>query len=139
MHARLRQALELVRAGLDASVGGGTVDDLLLHCRGFCAALSTHHSAEDAVLFPAIVAAHPHLAPTLARLTQDHSMLERLLTALRAAADRSASDDELARHLEGIEAIMASHFGFEERALAEVLETLDLERDATAVLGPLAR
>lgn len=43
----------------------------------------------------------------------------------------------LARHLDGIGAIMESHFRFEERRLLTVLEALALDADPRDVLGPL--
>jgi hypothetical protein len=43
----------------------------------------------------------------------------------------------LNRHLEGIAAIMESHFRFEERRLLTVLETMALSADPRDVLGPL--
>jgi hypothetical protein len=43
----------------------------------------------------------------------------------------------LDRHLEGIAAIMESHFRYEERQLLSVLETLSLDAPPEEVLGPL--
>lgn len=64
-------------------------------------------------------------------------MIAHLLAALRAAVDRTAPPDELDRHLEGIAAIMESHFCYEERSLLTVLDTLGLDADPDDVLGPL--
>jgi hypothetical protein len=50
---------------------------------------------------------------------------------------RAAPPAELNRHLEGVAAIMESHFRYEERQLLTVLETLALDADPHAVLGPL--
>jgi hypothetical protein len=66
-----------------------------------------------------------------------HSMIAHLLGGLEEAVDRSAAPAELDRHLDGIAAIMESHFRYEERQLLSVLETLALDADPTAVLGPL--
>src|SRR5699024_10321469 len=111
--------------------------DLLLFCHGFCAALTGHHEGEDRQLFPAIAAAHPELADTLRYLQQDHSMINHLVAGLQEAVAREAPAPELERHLEGIGAIMESHFGYEERQLLTVLETLELQADPAQVLGPL--
>ncbi len=111
--------------------------DLLLFCHGFCTALTGHHEGEDRQLFPAIAAAHPELRDTLRYLQQDHSMIAHLLAALQAAVDRTAPPDELDRHLEGIAAIMESHFRYEERSLLTVLDRLGLDADPDDVLGPL--
>ena len=111
--------------------------ELLLYCHGFCTALTGHHEGEDRELFPAIAAAHPELADTLRYLQQDHVMIAHLVSGLQAAVDRAAPPSELTRHLEGIAAIMESHFRYEERALLAVLDTLTLNADPHDILGPL--
>ena len=138
VHARLREALDLTRGAIaDGRSGEAATRELLLYCHGFCAALDGHHRGEDHTLFPAIRAAHPELEPVLRRLTQDHSMIGHLLTGLQAALDRAAPAAELDRHLEGVAAIMESHFRYEERQLLTVLETLSLDASPAEVLGPL--
>lgn len=138
VHERLREALHVVRTALDSDQPTEpATHELLLFCHGFCTALTGHHEGEDRGVFPAIAAAHPELRETLRSLTQDHSMIAHLLTGLRAAVERSASPIELDRHLEGIAAIMESHFRYEERQLLEVLDTLALNADPRDVLGPL--
>jgi hemerythrin-like domain-containing protein len=138
VHGRLRDAL---RAAQDSARDGAPADtaarELLLYCHGFCVALDLHHRGEDRALFPAIEAAHPGLAPVLRALEQDHSMIAHLLGGLQDAVERLASPAELERHLEGIGAIMESHFRYEERQLLTVLETLGLDADPEDVLGPL--
>ncbi|RCK68075.1 hemerythrin domain-containing protein [Desertihabitans brevis] len=138
VHERLRQALRVTREAVDA---GDPVEpatrELLLYCHGFCSALDGHHRGEDRQLFPAIAAAHPGLADTLRYLQQDHSMIAHLLTGLQEAVRRTASPAELDRHLEGIAAIMESHFRYEERQLLRVLDGLALDADPRDVLGPL--
>lgn len=138
VHDRLREALRVTRAALDdGAAAEPATRDLLLFCHGFCTALTGHHEGEDRELFPAIAAAHPALVGTLRTLKQDHSMIAHLLSGLLAAVDRAATPDELDRHLEGIAAIMESHFRYEERMLLTVLDTLALDADARDVLGPL--
>lgn len=138
VHARLRDALELTRDALDdGHAADQATRDLLLYCHGFCVALDGHHQGEDRVLFPAIEQAHPHLTDVLRSLARDHSMIRHLVMGLRAAVDRSASTAELERHLDGIAAVMESHFRYEEKALLEVLATLELPADPASALGPL--
>ena len=138
VHQRLRDALQIVQEAVrDGQPMGRGGQDLLLYCRGFCAALDGHHRGEDRALFPAIEAAHPELAPVLRRLEQDHAMIAHLLGQLSAAVDRSASPAGLQTHLEGVAAVMESHFRYEERQLLAVLETLELPATARDVLGPL--
>ena len=141
--SRLREALSATRRALDQEADAATVlrgaitRDLLLLCHGFCTALDAHHRGEDRRLFPAIEAEHPELAPVLRRLEQDHSMLSHLLGELARAADGAGSAEELELHLDGVSALMESHFRYEERQLLAVLEDLALEDDAASVLGPL--
>lgn len=145
VHGRLREALHVTREALGEPATGSPAApsateasrDLLLFCHGFCTALTGHHEGEDRQLFPAIAARHPELADTLRQLEQDHSMIGYLVTGLQAAVDRAAPPQELERHLDGIAAIMESHFAYEERQLLGILQTLDLRADPGEVLGPL--
>lgn len=138
VHDRLREALAVTRQALaDGERVEPATRDLLLFCHGFCAALTAHHQGEDQLLFPAIAEQYPQLRDTLRYLSQDHSMIGHLLGGLQAAVGRRAPPEELNRHLEGVAAIMESHFGYEERQLLTVLETLALSADPEVVLGPL--
>ena len=125
VHRRLRDALELARESLEGTdPPGDPTADLLIYCRGFCAALDGHHRSEDSALFPEIVAARPDLEPVIANLRRDHSMIDHLIQGLRAAMDRGLSTEEQIRHLDGIEAVMETHFGYEERQLIAVLDAV---------------
>ncbi|MFI6350371.1 hemerythrin domain-containing protein [Streptomyces sp. NPDC050560] len=138
VHRQLRDALSVTRASLaDGTPGVTATRELLLYCHGFCAALDGHHRGEEHTLFPAVEAAHPELGPVLRALRQDHSMIAHLLGSLRAAVERAAPPDELDGHLDGIAAIMESHFRYEERQLLTVLDTLELAAAPEEVLGPL--
>lgn len=138
VHDRLRGALKLSQEA--AAAGLGLPDpgrDLLLFCHGFCSALDGHHRGEDALLFPAVEAEHPDLSPQLRKLEQDHAMIGTLLAGLSSAAARSATPSVIAGHLEGLAAIMESHFRFEERTLLDLLDRLDLDASVLEVYGPL--
>ncbi len=138
VHDRLRDALALTRQALAAGESAEPATrDLLLFCHGFCAALTAHHEGEDRELFPAIAEQYPELREALRYLRQDHSMMAHLLAGLQDAVTRAAPPAELERHLEGLGAIMESHFRYEERQLLTVLRTLDLDADPGTVLGPL--
>lgn len=68
------------RASLtDGTSGKAATREVLLYCRGFCAALDSHHQSADFTLFRAIADAHPELLPVLCSLKQDHSMIDRLM------------------------------------------------------------
>ncbi|WKU07678.1 hemerythrin domain-containing protein [Micromonospora sp. HUAS LYJ1] len=138
VHHRLREALRVTRDAVrDGADAEPATRDLLMFCHGFCAALTGHHEGEDEQLFPAVAAAYPELGDTLRHLRQDHSMIGHLLSGLRAAVERAATPAEISRHLEGVAAIMESHFRYEERQLLSVLETLALDADPRVVFGPL--
>lgn len=138
VHDRLREALSVTRQALtDGEPVEPATRDLLLFCHGFCTALTAHHEGEDRHLFPAIAERYPELRDTLHYLRQDHSMIAHLVAGLQAAVTRAAPPAELDRHLEGVAAIMESHFRYEERQLLTVLETLALDADPHTVLGPL--
>lgn len=138
VHDRLRKALSVTQEALAAGAPAApAARDLLLFCHGFCTALTAHHEGEDRELFPAIAEQHPELRDTLHYLRQDHSMIAHLLSGLEDAVARDASPEQLDRHLEGIAAIMESHFRYEERQLLTVLAALALDADPTDVLGPL--
>lgn len=59
-------------------------------------------------------------------------MIAYLLSRLSSALDRSASPEELERHLDGLGAIMENHFRYEERQLLTVLDNTYLPPDETA-------
>jgi hemerythrin-like domain-containing protein len=136
-HERLRQALRVTRDALGRGAAESAGADLLLYCHGFCAALNGHHVSEDAALFPELSRRHPELRSTIAKLAQDHEMIAALLTQFSHALTASAAPDELARHLDGLSAIMESHFNYEERQLLDTLSALDVAADPHALLGPL--
>ena len=137
-HTRLRAALAATR---EALASGATVpeatSDLSLYCIGFCTALDGHHRAEDRALFPALRAEHPELGGMIDKLMQDHSMLTHLLGSLREAVESGEPAQAIGRHLDGVGAIMESHFRFEEREILEPLRALHLDVDVRAALGPL--
>lgn len=148
---RLRRALDLARAAVDsadtAGPSGDVVDasqaasvitaDLLLHCHGFCAALDGHHRSEDGGLFPQIAAARPDLVPVLDKLRQDHSMMAHLIRGLQQALTRGEEADTLHQHLDGLGAVMETHFGFEERSLLAVLDGIPIDLQRREAFGEI--
>jgi hemerythrin-like domain-containing protein len=127
IHDSLRDRL---RMAVDALAHGRAPDtDLrpLDHCIGFCVALHEHHTGEDTAVFPALRAAAPELSDTIDKLTQDHSMMSWLLRRAATAIELAAASGDVApvvAELEGISAIMESHFRYEERSILEGLDRL---------------
>ncbi|REJ07882.1 hemerythrin domain-containing protein [Microbacterium bovistercoris] len=138
VHGRLREALRVTGEALAAGEQTApAARDLLLYCRGFCSALDSHHRGQDRSLFPAIEREHPDLAPTLRKLEQDHAMMAHLIEGLQSAVESDAAPADLARHLDGLGAIMESHFRYEERQLLTVLDTLAADAAPRDALGTL--
>lgn len=146
VHQRLRDAMAVVRDAVDDAEEAGAEDllsaataDLLVYCRGFCSALDGHHRSEAAALFPRLQKSHPELAEAVGKLLQDHSMIDYLLAGLEAALSRPGSTpQEVVRHLDGIDAVMETHFRYEEKVLAAALDELDDETlDLPTAFGPL--
>ncbi|WP_226370324.1 hemerythrin domain-containing protein [Pseudonocardia oceani] len=143
VHRRLVEALDLARESIEDE---HTVDPLaatpLLYCWGFCTALTGHHRSEDGALFPLLVDRRPDLAPVVAQLVQDHHMIEHLIGELQRAVEQEASTEVKLRHLDGIEAVVQTHFRYEERRLLDVLDALgvldDDELTAADLFGPIA-
>lgn len=146
VHARLRDALQVARESVEDVAAGGPdapTRDLLLFCTGFCQALDGHHRGEDDVVFPGLLDAAPELADVVGQLVRDHSVLSHLLGELQRAVDAghaagALDPDALHRHLDGIEAVMETHFRYEEKRLLPVLAHLALDATPRAALGPLA-
>jgi len=123
LRERLRTAVDTLSQGRSPAT-----DTLVLdHCIGFCVALHEHHTGEDASVLPALWAAAPELGDTIDKLVQDRSMmswlLQRAASAIKGAA-RSGDTAPVASELEGIAAIMESHFRYEERTILDALDRL---------------
>ena len=108
IHIELREQLRSLRS-------------LPAHCLAFCAAVHGHHTAEDTSVFPRLAREHPELAPVLAELERDHRQVAEILRRLAAGP----SPDELA----GLEALLESHFTYEERKLVAALNALGADLD----------
>src|SRR3954447_7015090 len=134
VHLRLREELDRALDGLAA--GQPPTRELRAHCLAFCSALDRHHSEEDGGLFPALAESHPELREVLELLRRDHEVVAGMLRSVEAVlAGARAGPAEAASargELEGLAAILTSHFGYEERRLVPVLNQLgaDLELPA---------
>jgi hypothetical protein len=133
LHDRIREVLDDARDGLDPAAGaasgaaslvGGLADDLVLRCRAVCTTLGAHHRNEDTALFPWLRREHPGLGDVVDRLEQDHAMIGSLLAGLESAVRSGASAPVVLGHLQGVDAIMESHFRCEERELVPLLDAV---------------
>jgi hypothetical protein len=112
-HHELRRRLATLRADPRSS--------LAAHCLAFCAALTAHHEGEDEGMFAGLLRERPDLAGTVAKLMQDHEMISSILQRVSSLADQPAEAAQ--RELDGLAAIMESHFRYEERAISQALDT----------------
>jgi hypothetical protein len=116
-HHRLLDTIDRLRDGAEPP------RDLQTHCLAFCAAVTRHHTEEDAVVFPFLAARDPSLAPVLDGLARDHQVIAGLL-ARAATLARDLDADGARAELDGLAAILTSHFAWEERRIAGALDAL---------------
>jgi hypothetical protein len=121
-HESLRQALRRLRTGV-----GSPGRSLRTHCVAFCSAVARHHTSEDRDVFPALAAQVPELGSVLAELQQDHHLVAGILQRVEQLAGDSGPDDayRVRAELDGLAAILESHFRWEERRLVAALNSLD--------------
>jgi hemerythrin-like domain-containing protein len=128
IHLQLREQLARLRSGESAAPG-----DLRTHCVAFCSALTRHHSGEDAGAFPALAAQFPELAAVIAELERDHVIVADIIRAIEALP--AGEPDRLHRELDGLAALLESHFVYEEKKLVAALNALVSEHPAAELLG----
>ena len=144
VHQTLRERLTALRQEAVGGTGHPAADttigeDLLSHCLSFCTAIHTHHAGEDSQLLPALRAAAPELASVIDNLTEDHSLVAGILQQLRellTPGQSSSSPDTLVRELDGLIAILESHFSYEERRIAKALDALGPQAWTADVFAP---
>lgn len=136
VHIWLREQLEDLRDNVDAYFGGTGPPprDLRVHCLAFCSALTRHHTGEDRTAFPAIAERFPELRRVITELKTDHNRVEWILGNLgKLLGDLPAEPDpataaRVRGELEGLAAIMETHFVYEEKKLISVLNGMDVPR-----------
>jgi hypothetical protein len=140
VHQALREQLAALRREAVSGTGPRGADaDLLSHCLSFCTALHAHHAGEDSQLLPALRAAAPELAPAIDNLIDDHALVAGILQQVRDLLERPGPPprpDSLARELDGLTAILESHFSYEERRIATALDALGTGAWTADVFSP---
>ncbi|GAA0624333.1 LLM class flavin-dependent oxidoreductase [Kribbella sandramycini] len=98
------------------------------YCESYCRLVTSHHSLEDAMLFPRLRRADPELAPVVNRLQEEHlvihDVLERVDQALVALVDGSGDITGLRAAVDLLDDTLLSHLSYEERELVEPLARL---------------
>jgi hypothetical protein len=145
IHAHLRRDLQTVRRlakeardGLSPRTILAEIRDLETSsplwrlkygCWRYCRFVHTHHTLEDAALFPMVRRTEPSLNPVVDQLEEDHLTVHHLTERIAAVADRVPADAsgvsrvQLAEALTELEAHLLSHLAFEERSLGPLLST----------------
>lgn len=135
VHVDLRDRLADLREGVVPERDLGT------HCLAFCAAVTRHHTGEDTSVFPVLAERHPELREFLAGLVRDHHVIAELLAGVSAAALRlrGEADHERVRwiqgELDGLAAVLETHFIGEEKRLVAVLNAIDPSVGLTGLAG----
>jgi hypothetical protein len=124
-HDELRRQLRSLKADLGRRRPSD--DGLVTHCLAFCAAITAHHQGEDAGMFAELLRRRPDLAGTIGKLVEDHALISWILTritdlAADATASRGAALNAISGELDGLAAIVESHFAFEERTISVALD-----------------
>ncbi len=98
-------------------------------CMRYCRFVHTHHTIEDAMLFPAIRKQDPTLARVVDKLEEDHLVVHHLTERIAAIADKIPGDPtgisrfELANTLTELEEHLLTHLAFEEASIGPLLST----------------
>ncbi|GAA4219673.1 hemerythrin-like domain-containing protein [Streptosporangium album] len=145
VHLWLREELASLREDVGSYLDGRSERprELRAHCLAFCSALSRHHTGEDDGAFPVLAERFPELRPVLEELRRDHHVvtdilrrLEELLGGLEAGPD-PAEAQRVRAELDGLAALLESHFVYEEKRLVSVLNSLSAPgRDGSGDFPP---
>ena len=135
VHDWLRKELETLRAQANQAIEGGidtierTPPDLAqqmrTHCLNFCGALKKHHGGEDMAMFPMLAKQFPALAPALAQLGEEHTLVARLQDDIQQLVDSFVPGEtdsvQLRTDLEQLANQLESHFRYEEETIVTAL------------------
>lgn len=79
-------------------------------------------------MFAELLRRRPDLSPVVANLVEDHEMIASILSRVAEIAQRlpgqpeGSAPDAISLELDGLTAIMESHFAYEERAIGAALD-----------------
>jgi Hemerythrin HHE cation binding domain len=134
IHNSLRQDLAHLRAYADSYRidGGDRPRELRTHCLAFCTAVRRHHIGEDGGAFRVLDRRFPDLSPVIEELGRDHEIVAGILRQFEALVAEGATGPDPAEaqrirfELDGLAALLESHFVFEEKKLVTALDALDI-------------
>ena len=100
-------------------------------CLHYCRFVHTHHTLEDAAVFPMVRKHAPALNGMVDRLEEDHLKVHHITERIAAVAERIATDASDGSRVELVEALteledhLLAHLALEEEALGPLLSTWD--------------
>ena len=136
--AQVRDVLEQVRRGhLTVGAARSAINTMTMrqnnwtlgaYCESYCRVVTTHHSLEDASVFPHLRRSEPGLGPVLDRLEEEHHVIHDVLEQFDEALVMLVGSDGTGRAgeeaLDGVQAsldlltdTLLSHLAYEEREL----------------------
>ncbi len=132
---RVRQLVDEVASGeLDVGLARSLINSMTMrqnnwtlgtYCQAYCRVVTTHHTLEDASVFPHLRSREPALAPVIDRLEQEHHVIAGVLDdvdrALVALVSTPGQLDALRAAIDTLTDTMLSHLSYEERMLLEPL------------------
>ncbi|MDG4756796.1 hemerythrin domain-containing protein [Micromonospora sp. WMMD710] len=126
IHLWLSTELARLRDGLDHPDHPDRSRDLRAHCLTFCAALSRHHTGEDEGAFRLLADQVPELRPVIANLITDHEVVAGILHRVEdlLGTDTPMPAAQVRAELDGLAALLESHFRYEEKRLVTALDAL---------------
>jgi hemerythrin-like domain-containing protein len=139
IHLWLREELARLREDVDSYLTGGSERPRTLqaHCLTFCSALRRHHTGEDDGAFPVLAEQFPQLRPVISELRHDHELVAGILRSLeellgRLVAGAGPAEAQRVRvELDGLAALLESHFVYEEKKLVAALNSLNAQAVTT--------
>jgi hemerythrin-like domain-containing protein len=101
-------------------------------CGRYCQVVNTHHSMEDAYVFPALAEQSDGYRQVTERLQAEHGIVHQLLerqidalnTLARAPTAQNFADARTV--YEALERVLASHLGYEEEQIGDALGYFDI-------------
>jgi iron-sulfur cluster repair protein YtfE (RIC family) len=128
IHIQLREQLARLREG------SALPRDLRVHCLAFCATLTRHHTGEDTGAFALLAREAPQLRPVLEELQRDHQAVAEILSRVQELAGTRTDPHLIRAELDGLAALLESHFTYEERKITAALNGLPADAGSAADL-----
>jgi hypothetical protein len=147
IHSHLRRDLQTVRRLAEEARDGLSPETILAEirnletnsplwrlkfgCMHYCRFVHTHHTIEDAALFPMVRKHDPSLGSVVDKLEEDHLVVHHITERIAEVVADVASDASgvsrfrLVEALSDLEAHLLQHLDFEEQSLGPLLSTWD--------------